>query len=177
MLKSKTLNKIIAAAAALTLWAYVITVENPTQIRMVGDVSVQFANLDVLEGRNLTVASDVAYSVEVSAEGKRVDVAKLSTEDFIATVDLLGWQKGEQIIPIEVRGPETVTIVEKRPAKLMITIEDLISVSKPIRIEYTEAFPEGREPGFINIAPDEIEISGAKSQIDDIAYISVMLES
>jgi YbbR domain-containing protein len=53
----------------------------------------------------------------------------------------------------------------------------MISVSKPVRIEYTESFREGTEPGFISMFPESIEVTGAKSQVDGVEYIRALLNS
>ncbi|MDR1571300.1 MAG: hypothetical protein LBS32_02125 [Clostridiales Family XIII bacterium] len=177
MLKSNTVNKIIAVALAVTLWAYVITVVNPPETRVVRGVPVRFTNLDILEGRRLTVASDVSYSIELTVKGKRADLAKLTADDFSATVDLRGWQKGETSIPVDVGGPDSVSIDAKRPSRISLNIEDLVSVSKPMRIEYSEPFESGSEPGFVSMVPDHIEVSGAKSQVDGVDYIRVLVDS
>ncbi|MDR2770566.1 MAG: hypothetical protein LBB57_00850 [Clostridiales Family XIII bacterium] len=178
MLKSNTLNKIIAAAVALTLWAYVITTESPMQTRVIRGIPVQFANLDMPAAVNLTVANDVAYSVDLTVEGRRLDISTLTAEDFTASVDLAGGlQQGERSFPVNVSGPDNVSILEKRPPRLTLVVEDMVSVSKPVRIEYTEAFPADKEPGFISMFPESIEVTGAKSQVDGVEYIRVLLES
>ncbi|MDR2295462.1 MAG: hypothetical protein LBD95_01570 [Clostridiales Family XIII bacterium] len=178
MLKSNTLNKIIAVAVALTLWAYVITNESPMQTKVIRGIPVQFTNLDTLTAVNLTVANDITYSVDVTVEGKRMDISKLTVEDFTAFVDLSGGrQQGERSFSVNVSGPGNVSVLEKRPPRLTLFVEDMVSVSKPVRIEYTEAFPEDKEPGFISMFPESIEVTGAKSQIDSVDYIRVLLES
>jgi YbbR domain-containing protein len=177
MLKSNTLNKIIAVAVALTLWAYVITSENTTYNTIIRGIPVQFANQEALAAFNLTVASDESYSVDITVEGRRVDTATLTADDFTASVDLAGRRHGEQSFPINISGPGNVNILERRPGRLTLTVEDMISVSKPVRIEYTEPFPENKEPGFISMFPESIEVTGAKSQVDDVEYISALLDS
>ncbi|MDR2089197.1 MAG: hypothetical protein LBP73_07575 [Clostridiales Family XIII bacterium] len=177
MLKSNTLNKIIAVAVALTLWAYVITNESPMQTKVVRGIPVQFGNLDALAAVNLTVANDIAYSVDLTVEGKRADISKLTAEDFSASVDLAGRQQGERSFTVNVNGPGNVSILEKRPSRLTLFVEDMVSVSKPVRIEYTETFPENREPGFISMFPESIEVTGAKSQVDGVEYVRVLLDS
>ncbi|MDR1136420.1 MAG: hypothetical protein LBL49_09660 [Clostridiales Family XIII bacterium] len=177
MLRSNTINKIIAVAVALVIWAYVITVVNPPHTEAIKDIPVRFTNMDILGGRNLTVSSDVVFAIDVTVEGKRADVRKLNAEDFDATVDLIGWSRGEHNIPVEVVGPDNVEVITVNPMRVAVNIEDLVSISKPINIEYTEAFPEGKEPGFVSMVPNQIEVSGAKSQVDNVDYISVKVDS
>ncbi|MDR2132999.1 MAG: hypothetical protein LBP30_06590 [Clostridiales Family XIII bacterium] len=177
MLKSNTLNKIIAIAVALTLWAYVITDESPMQTKVVRGIPVQLANLDALAAVNLTIANDVSYSVDITVEGKRVDISTLAAEDFSAFVDTAGRQRGEQNLSVTVTGPGNVSILEKRPSRLTLFVEDMVSVSKPVRIEYTAPFPEDKEPGFVSAFPENIEVTGAKSQVDGVEYVRVTLES
>ena len=176
MLKSNVVNRIIALIAALVIWAYVIIVENPPQTKEIRDVPVTLTNMDILAGRNLTVSSEASYSVSLTVSGKRSEITKLTAENFTATVDMRGWQRGERQAPVAAEGPRAISIIEIRPAKININFEDLISVSKPIKIEYTDAFGEGVEPGFIKLAPDQIEVSWAKSQVDGVSYIQVLID-
>jgi YbbR domain-containing protein len=177
MLKSNTLNKIIAVAVALTLWAYVITTESPMQTTVVRGIPVQFENLDALAAVNLTVANDVTYSVDITVKGKRMDISTLTAEDFNASVDLFGRQPGEGSFTVNIGGPGSVSILEKRPPRLTLFVEDMVSVSKPVRIEYTAPFPEDKEAGFVSISPENVEVTGAKSQVDRVDYVRARLES
>ena len=177
MLKSNAVNRIIALVAALVIWAYVIVVENPPQTTEIRDVPVNLINMDSLMERKLTVSSEASFTVSLTISGKRADLAKLTVEDFNAVADMRGFQRGIWQVPVTVDGPGSVSIKEIRPAKLNVNFEDMISVSKPIIIEYTDEFEENSEPGFIKMVPDQIEVSGAKSQVDGVSYIQVLVDN
>ncbi|MDR3242500.1 MAG: hypothetical protein LBT34_01040 [Clostridiales Family XIII bacterium] len=177
MLKSNTVNRIIAVAVSLTLWAYVITVENPPTTQLIRAVPVQFTSLDILALKGLAVSGETALTVDVSVEGKRSDLANLSRDSIVARANLRGFTKGENSVSVEVTAPEKISVIEKRPAEVNVLIENLVTVNKPIRVEFTDEFPEGTEPGFITMIPEEIDVSGAKSDVDDIAYVRAQIES
>ncbi|MBQ6686012.1 MAG: hypothetical protein IJM99_07905, partial [Firmicutes bacterium] len=50
-----------------------------------------------------------------------------------------------------------------------LIIEDLVAVSKPVNINFTNV-PEGKEVGGLKLQPGSVEVSGAKSLVDSVAW-------
>ena len=115
--------------------------------------------------------------VDVVVEGRRADIIKINSDEIVAEVDLYGWSKGENYIPVNVKVPPALKIVEVRSAKIQVTIEDLVALSKPVVISYRGNFPAGTEEGNVDIRPAEIEITGAKSEVESVREVKVYVDA
>ena len=171
--REKTFNIIISIITALLLWAYVISQVNPSTTQVIDNVPVELLNLQSLTSRELAVAGSTEYTVDVVIEGTRADIAALDEKEIIAQADLFGWSEGTNYIPVTVEVPEEVDLVEIRSDKIEVNIETLIAVSKPVEIVYTGTLSEDSEVGGVEIKPEQIEITGAKSDVQEIDKVQV----
>jgi YbbR domain-containing protein len=173
----RTISIIISIIIALLLWSYVIIQVNPTKEETITRVPVQLLNVQSLTVRQLAIAGDGEYTVDVVVEGRRADIMNISSEDIVAEADLFGWSKGENYIPVNVKLPPGLKLVEIRSAKIKVTIEDLVALSKPVNVVYRGNFPANTEEGDLELRPAEIEVTGAKSAVESVneirAYIDV----
>lgn len=173
----RTISIIISIIIALLLWSYVIIQVNPTKEETIARVPVQLLNVQSLTVRQLAIAGDGEYTVDVVVEGRRADIMNISSEDIVAEADLFGWSKGENYIPVNVKLPPGLKLVEIRSAKIKVTIEDLVALSKPVNVVYRGNFPANTEEGDLELRPAEIEVTGAKSAVESVneirAYIDV----
>ncbi len=171
MLNSNTFYKIISVVVALALWVYVIQAENPTKTVTINDVQVQLLNEESLTTRGLALSGEATYTVDVKIKAKRAELTNISEKDIIANADLFGYSMGKNYIPVTVSAPEGVTILEVKPIKINVVIEELIEVAKPIRVNFMGQLDDGEEAGQISTSPQEIQVSGAKSEVSAVSYI------
>jgi YbbR domain-containing protein len=177
MFQNNKVNIVISILAAIALWAYVVTYINPTTTRSIPNVPVELINLDALADDGLTVSAGQNFTVDLIIEGRRTDLTGLAVEDFQAIMDMKGFSIGTNAVPVRVTMPDKVNLAEVRPARIEVQIEELISVMKPIKISYSETFEDKTEPGFVTLAPQEIEVTGAKEQVNNVAYIMAEVNS
>jgi len=173
--KEKTINVILAIVIALVLWAYVIGEVNPTTTQVINNVQVELLNMESLTERGLAAAGEGSFTVDVVVEGTRADLAAMNQKEIIAQADLFGWSEGENLIPVTAKVPDGIKLIEVRTGKINVRIEPLVAVSKPVEIAYTGVLAEGREVGAVSIKPQEIEISGARSDVASVNKIRVMV--
>lgn len=171
MLNSNTFYKIISVVVAIVLWAYVIEATEPMKTITITDVPVQLLNEESLATRGLALSGEATYTVDVEIEGKRADLSKITSSDFIANADLFGYSIGKNYIPVTVSAPEGITINEVKPIKINVVIEELVEATKPIKVNFIGQLEEGIEAGQISTQPEEIQVSGAKSEVSVVAYV------
>ncbi|MDR0596510.1 MAG: hypothetical protein LBG50_03110 [Clostridiales Family XIII bacterium] len=176
MPRKKIVDIIISLVCALALWAYVTTEINPTQTATVKGIAVELMNVDALAADVLTVGAG-SYMVDVVVEGKRSVLGTLTAEDFVATADVINYPKGENNVPVNVKAPDGVIVQEVFPDQIQVDIEDLVTANKPVKLSYTQKFPDGMEPGFISLVPKEIAVSGTKADVDNVDYIRAEIDS
>lgn len=173
----KTFTVILSVVIALSLWAYVIGEVNPTIRQPITNVPVQLLNVQSLHARELAIAGDTRYTVDVVVEGKRSDILKVGSEEILAEADLFGWSKGENFIPVNVRVPDTLHIIEVKAAKIQVTIEDQVALSRPVVVLYAGELPAHTEEGALEIKPAEIEVTGAKSDVEAVVRIQAVINA
>lgn len=171
MLSSNTFYKIISVVVAIILWAYVIEAVDPMKTQIITDVPVQLLNEASLTSKGLALSGEAVYTVDVKLEGKRADLSKITAGDIIANADLFGFSIGKNYIPVLVSAPDGVTVMEVKPTKINVVIEELIEVAKPIKVSFLGQFDEGIEAGQIITKPEEIRVSGAKSEVSAVDYV------
>ncbi|WP_324825243.1 YbbR-like domain-containing protein [Sinanaerobacter sp. ZZT-01] len=176
-MSNSTFNKILSIVIALLLWIYVIGEVNPTTQHTFTNVPVSLVSMETLTSRNLAVAGDSEYTVDIVVEGQRADVSKLTMDEVVATADLFGFGKGQSYIEVSVKVPENVKKIEVRPARIPVNIEELVAVSKPVRVTVSGLETGDQEVGNIKLKPSEIEVTGAKSQVDSVEYIQATLDA
>ena len=120
---SRTITIILSVVIALILWSYVIIQVNPTKKETISKIPVQLLNVQTLTARQLAISGDGEYVVDVVVEGRRADIVKIKSEDIVAEADLFGWSKGENYIPVNVKVPSALKIVEIRSAKNDSSVE------------------------------------------------------
>jgi len=72
---------------------------------------------------------------------------------------------------VTVSAPEGITINEVKPIKINVVIEELVEATKPIKVNFIGQLEEGIEAGQISTQPEEIQVSGAKSEVSVVAYV------
>lgn len=171
MLNSNTFLKIISVIIAIVMWVYVIEATNPMKPQTYQDVQVQLLNEESLAARGLALSGEANYTVDVKVEAKRADLAKISSADIIANADLFGYSMGKNYIPVTVTAPDGITVLGVDPIKINVVIEERVEVVKPIRVTFVGQFDEGIEAGQVTTQPEEILVSGAKSEVSAVSYI------
>ena len=171
MLNSNTFYKIISVLVAIVLWAYVIQVTEPVKNQTIQDVPVQLLNEESLAASGLALSGEASYTVDVEIQAKRAELTKISAGDILAEANLFGYSMGKNYIPISVTAPDGVTILAVNPIKIDVVIEEMVEVAKPIQIDFIGQFAEGIEAGEITTQPEEVLVSGAKSEVSAVAYV------
>lgn len=171
MPKSNTFYKIISIVVAIILWAYVIGEVNPTSTQTLKDVPIQLINVENLEARGLAISGDMTYKVDVEVEGKRGELAKVTPDEVLANADLFGFTIGKNYIPVTVTVPDSLKVVEVKSAKIIVNIEELVAVSKPVQVNFIGTLKADTEIGNVKAQPRDIEVSGAKSEVSQVAYV------
>jgi YbbR domain-containing protein len=176
MFRSRKFNLIISFIAAIVIWGFVVTYVNPTAKATVGGVVVEMVDLDALAASGLAVSTAQTHTVDVVVQGSRAQLAEIDAKDLKATIDMKGFAMGPNTVRVSVTVPNGVDVVEIRPERIEITVEERVAVMRPIRVEYAGDFAAGTEPGFIALAPQEVEVSGTREQVESVDYIRALID-
>ncbi|MCI8608774.1 MAG: hypothetical protein HFE73_03925 [Firmicutes bacterium] len=177
MLKNDRVNMIIALIIAIALWAYVIGGENPSITKTIRNIPIKFLNADALAEEGLVLLSTSDETVSVSISGQRKDTKGIEVADIKVTADLEGLSEGEHTIALKVIGPETVDISEASKRKIVVKIDQLITEEKPVETSFYGALSDESEPYIVQVTPEKMQVTGAKSLVDSVVKISAVLDT
>lgn len=175
MLQNKNFTKLISIILALFLWIYVVAVENPPTRLKVDKIPVKLVNVESLEERGLALSPDGEYFTEVVVEGARADVIKLDEDDIEAKADIAGYKEGQNYVPIEIKLPPNVDLVEQRLQKVAVNIEKLVVSEKPLGIVFVGEIPEDEEAVSFDTKPREVFVRGAASTVSKVFILRAEL--
>lgn len=162
--------KIICLVGAAILWVYVASSQNSVA-KFPGSIEIKMFNTQT----NLMAIYDIK-EVEIKVMTDTANWRKLSTESFSAYVDLSSYSAGTYEVPITVVSSISgVQIVEKKPDKILVSIEPIMTKEIPILKKIEGAAAEGMTAGTVVLSPDKATIRGAKSLVENISEASAKI--
>src|SRR5512135_1773154 len=90
---------LLSVVLALALWVFVIDRQNPQETQAFGSsIPIKFVNVPT----DLAVSNTSETTVRIRVQGPHDQLTKLVADDFTATVNLGGFQKGQVSAAVEV---------------------------------------------------------------------------
>lgn len=173
----KIVMMIISLIVSVLLWGYVVTYVNPVIDVSISGIPIQILNADTLEARGFILTNVSNTTTAVTVSGSRLDVADIDADDILATLDVANYGEGENAIRLNISAPSNVTVKEiKNNGRVTATIEQLVSEEKPYEFLYGGTIPQGYEMGFLTLKPEAVKVSGAKSLVDSVETLRVILD-
>lgn len=186
-MKNKILTALLSLAVALALWLYVVTVVSPNSDKHYYNVPVVMQGEVLLQERGLMITDTEVPTVSLHLEGNRTDLDKLNSSNITINVDVSKiYEAGTHSLSFTPTYPgdvpnNAITVLSKTPGTITVTVEERISKSVPVDIQYMGTLSEGFMADKENKVLDyeSINITGPKSVIDQIAMarIDVDLEA
>ena len=174
MLRSKNLMKVASLLIAIVLWAYVMAIENPPTTQKIPNIPVTLQNAASLAQNGLAILEGENRTVDVTVQGTRTDILKYKNQ-ITANANVFGYNVGENYIGVDVNLPNGLTRVDVNPAKILVKIDSLVSVYKPVELSFTGDMAPGTESGSITVRPEQIEVKGPKSLVESVSYVGVSI--
>ena len=170
--------KILSVLTAIIVWVLVMGVESPISEKKFTGIPVQYENIDVMEKNALSIIVDRDTSIDVTVSGTKSAVNKLKQSDIIAYIDFKNvTSSGQHMLPIEIGELDNnITVVEQSETHTMRYIDTRVTKYLTVSAEIRQAMTEqGVTLTPINIKPDMIEVSGPKSEIEQLSHAQVNL--
>lgn len=167
---------ILSFIIAVGFWIFVTVEIYPTITASVTNIPITAAPTDLMKQNNLQIVSDYQKAVDITIEGTRFDVVKLSSEDYSAALDLSSVSSaGTKIVPVTVTtNDESCEIKEIHTQTVTIVVEEIIS--REFDIIGTAPDVSAAEGYFldadsISANPAKVTITGSASEINKITRI------
>lgn len=184
-MKSKLVTALISTAIAVFVWLYVVTVISPNSSKYFYDIEVGIQGSKLLEERELIIMSADISTVTLHLEGNRVDLNKLSNANIVVDVDVSEiFEAGTYDLKYTTTFGDlpnsAITVLSKEPGSVKVVVEEKLTKTVPLHIEYSGQVAENHraEKNNITLSSEAVTITGPKSVVDKIAIarIDVSLE-
>ena len=150
---------------AIFLWFWVmLNEENPITH---ATVEVEVHARGVAAGLALELKT---RNVKVSLRGLEQDMTDLKGS-VRASVSCKGRGAGTYRLPVHVEGPQDVAVVAVKPPAVLAVLEEVVSQSKPVEVKLAGEPVAGFEIKSADCSPEQIQVSGARSQVERAARI------
>lgn len=115
--------------------------------------------------------------VKITLEGSNALVTStVNTQSFRAYIDLTHKKTGKQTVKVHVTGLNNQLTYTINPATVNVDIERRKSRTMPVQIEYNKnAVANGYNIGTASVDPQEVEVTGARGEVDQIDQIVAKL--
>ena len=163
--------KIIALLAAILLWAYVLSNENPYRVKYVSNVNVSFEGEAELLAKGLCVRGDrseILEKVTVAVKTQMTNYTSLGTQQITATVSLRNISEARTYdLPVAATVTSGYGTVQSiTPGSITVEIDTLVQKTIPITAVYTGTLPEGYWADMDAASvTSRIDIEGPKTDI------------
>lgn len=164
--------RICCLVAAIVLWMYVRSSEDPVITSVLKYVPVEVLNADTLADKGLVlIEQDFYINLSVKAPASVVnDLDK--NKDFKLAVDLQGYglTPGENKVPVQIKeSPTGVTIANADALNIKIDVDSLVEKNVDISATTVGKVSEGFYNGEPTVNPNIVRVEGPKRIIDQIA--------
>ena len=120
----------------------------------------------------INVPSDLLASsrippVAITIAGREDDLQQVSVADFVAHVDLAGFDVGSREVPIVVRSLNgDISVRAVAPSPVEVVLEPVVQRALPITVVIADSEPIGFARGEPVLSPETVMISGTANLID-----------
>ena len=179
---SKLFWIIVSLLASVCLWVYVTSVETEVTETTLYGLPVQFQGEDVLrESKGLIITDVSADTVQVTVRGSLRDLSKLDERNVTAYIDVSELEARSYSYPVQLQLPDSVsedsiTVVSRLPENVTFTVENIKKRTIDVKGVFNGTVAEGYVSKPITTNPSTIDIYGAESVINQVAYALVTID-
>ncbi len=177
-LRTDIATRIISFILAIIVWIYVVILLDPEIDITINDIPVLYTNTITLTNEGYILTNEKNDTVSVRIRGSRTMLSKVNKPDIMAFIDLNGYnQTGTFSLPITVRLPfEELSVVEKKPYGINVTIDKRVTQSFPVTVEITGTPQAGFEVYETIPSQSTAELTGPGDLVASIEKVVAKLD-
>jgi len=166
--------KVLAVIIALILWMYVMTEQNPQVTHVFRDVPITYQNLD----NNKLALRDTnqELAVDVTVKARRSIIANIDKSDIKCILNLKGRMEGENLIPVVVKLPEGLELIDVKPREIVVYLDAVIEEQFPVRVQLQGVPAHGYAALDPIIKQKEVVVKGARSKVNSVKTVAVQID-
>lgn len=171
-LSHNTGTKVLSLAMAVLFWFFVMDQVDPEISRIIESVPVQLINTQELDQSSLKIMNQTDYFVNVEVTGRRNNVLGLNSKSIYLWADMRTVRSGVNNVFINSTiNSESVNIKTIMPKEIVLTVDRVVSLPKPVQILFSDDFQEDLYQEKLEVKPIEIKVSGPESLVNSVSYL------
>lgn len=168
--------KLISLIFAIALWYYVVSETNPNIKKDYKSIPVMYKNEDVLKKKNLTIVEPIDPVVNITLEGKRNVISRVSRDDILVYADMNEINENGEV-SLNFSTPQGTSIIEKSDYKIALKLDEIMTLVKKIEVKRIGELPSDNiTVTDIEVVPGEVKITDQKELIDKISKVIVPVD-
>lgn len=168
---------VLSVLVAVIMWSFVMTSTNPSLSKTVRGVPLTIKNQEEMQKDGYALVSkDELTNVNVKVEGSRSDLAYLSAEDLVASVDLGIPKEGIKTLIIKVEAPSGIKVDSVSPSNVNIKIEKIVKKDLPVDVKISDRLKDSKIIKVSEQSPENITISGLRNDIDKLDKLMLKID-
>lgn len=189
MQNKKWLSVILALLASVSLWVYIVTVENPEGERTFSNIPVNFVGEDLLrEDQELLITEDnVPTGISLTFSGKISDLSKLAEnkDELVVNIDVTNLRNAREYpfsfdisdvtLPSSVSA-QNLTLQSNTPNQIILTVENLEKKTIQVKVFTEVDIIEGYTADRLVQNYNEIVIEGPEDAVNQVSYAQAILK-
>lgn len=170
--------KVLCVLAAIILWFYVVGTNTAIEERVFSGVPVAIESLEVMEAElGMSVISGYDYTVDLTLQGPKSELDRLSVEDIAVYADVSGiTSSGEQSLEIKTALPNGISVVKQSASLIRVYIDKSISISVPLKVEPHYSIESAFELGVPVPSTDTVKVTGPAAELEKVAYARLSID-
>ncbi len=170
--------KVLCVLAAIILWFYVVGTNTAIEERVFSGVPVSVKNSAIIESElGMSVISGYDYTVDLTLQGAKSELERLSIEDINAYVDVSSITlPGEHSLELKISLPNGISVIKQSASLIRVYIDKSISISVPLKIEPHYSIESPYELGIPVPSVENVKVTGPAAELENISYALLSLE-
>jgi YbbR domain-containing protein len=173
-LKNNTKIKLISLLSALVLWLYVMTVEDPVEVRTFSDIPITITNMSMLEDRGLAIYPKEELFADISIKGNLSSLRPINRDNIYIYGRLDDPKEGKNAIYLQANLPERVNKYDIKPNVITVDLEKVVDEKRSIEVDV-----KGKpDTNIDNIETNKktINITGPRSVVNKVTNIKATVD-
>ena len=172
IMQNKTAVKIICTLLAVVLWFYVSYQENPTMTKELKNIPIVLTGEQALHEKGLSVYSVSDSSISVTANAKRLTLARLSNRNTTGTINVSSYKKpGTYSVYVSVNSTVTTDSIFTRSKVVTIKIEPITTKTFDIEVKHTESKDHETKVKSVRVSENRITVKAPESILNHVSRV------
>jgi len=168
--------KVLSVFFAVILCSVIMTQANPERKTTLSEVPVAYTGLETLKANNLTLSleqSQTPLSASVVLNVPMQELSLVDTDRVQAYLDLSNiTMAGQHEVSVSVT-TSVGTIRSRNPARITVTVENLVSKTVPVRMQTQGSLYENYSVGATSVQPGYVTVTGPESAVEMVYQAAV----